>query len=140
MARHLGGWLIDKSALARLLRSPDRDIWHQRIVRGLVHISPLTLLEVGFSARSEADWTVLMDGPPIADMPIDGVTPPIETRALEVQRQLTIRGHHRGPGPADLIIAATAESAGLTILHVDKDFELIAEVTRQPVERLTGDF
>jgi predicted nucleic acid-binding protein len=34
------------------------------------------------------------------------------------------------------VIAATAELAGLTILHLDKDFEVIAAVTGQPVERL----
>jgi hypothetical protein len=37
---------------------------------------------------------------------------------------------------ADLIIAATAELAGLTVLHLDKDFEVIAQITGQPVERL----
>ena len=36
----------------------------------------------------------------------------------------------------DLLVAAAAELGGLTILHVDKDFDLIAEVTDQPVERL----
>ena len=36
----------------------------------------------------------------------------------------------------DLLIAAVAELAGLTVLHLDEDFELIAEVTGQPVERL----
>jgi hypothetical protein len=36
-----------------------------------------------------------------------------------------------------VLIAATAEVSGLTVLHVDKDFDLIAEVTGQPVERLT---
>jgi predicted nucleic acid-binding protein len=35
----------------------------------------------------------------------------------------------------DLVIAAVAERSGLTVLHLDKDFELIAEVTGQPVER-----
>lgn len=138
--RHESGWLIDKSALARLSRSPDGPTWEQRITRGLVHVSPLTLLEVGFSARSEDDWALLLNCPPVADMPIDSVTPSIELRSLEVQRQLAARGRHRGPGPADLVIAATAEASGLIILHVDKDFELIAEVTGQPVERLRGDF
>jgi len=38
----------------------------------------------------------------------------------------------------DLIIAATAELAGLTVLHLDKDFEIIAEVTGQPTERLAS--
>ena len=37
---------------------------------------------------------------------------------------------------ADLLVAATAELAQLTVLHLDKEFELIAEVTSQPVERL----
>jgi predicted nucleic acid-binding protein len=34
------------------------------------------------------------------------------------------------------MIAATAEFAGLTVLHLDKDFEIIADVTGQPLERL----
>ena len=49
---------------------------------------------------------------------------------------LADRGQHRGPSISDLIIAATAELAGLTVLHVDKDFEVIADITGQPVERL----
>jgi len=40
------------------------------------------------------------------------------------------------PSVADLIVAATAELAGLIVVHVDKDFDVIAEVTGQPVERL----
>ena len=36
----------------------------------------------------------------------------------------------------DLIVAATAELAGLTVLHRDEDFELIADITGQPTERL----
>ena len=46
------------------------------------------------------------------------------------------RGRHRAPSIPDLIIAATAELAGLTVLHFDKDFDVIAELTGQPVERL----
>lgn len=137
---HPRGWLIDKSALARLARASDRDLWQHRVVRGLVRVSSLTLLEAGFSARSERDWVAIITEPPIADMPIDGVTPQAESRALEVQRELTRRGMHRGPGQADLLIAATAELQGLTVLHVDRGFELIADITGQPLERLTGDF
>ena len=53
--------------------------------------------------------------------------------------QLTLladRGLHRAPSIPDLIIAATAEMAGLTVLHLDKDFEIIAGITGQPCERL----
>jgi predicted nucleic acid-binding protein len=69
-------------------------------------------------------------------MPVQYLTPRIEDRAVEVLTLLADRGHHRGPSVPDLLIAATAELHGLTVLHVDKDFELIAEVTGQSVERL----
>lgn len=69
-------------------------------------------------------------------MPIEYLTPAVEDRALDVQLQLARRGHHRAPSIPDLLIAATAEVAKLTVLHVDKDFELIAEITGQPTERL----
>jgi len=35
---------------------------------------------------------------------------------------------------ADLLIAATAETEGLTVMHYDADLDLIAEVTGQPCE------
>ena len=40
------------------------------------------------------------------------------------------------PSIPDLIIAATAELTGLTVLHFDKDFDIIAGITGQPLERL----
>ena len=69
-------------------------------------------------------------------MPVQYMDPVAEDRAVEVLRELSQRGRHRAPSVPDLLLAATAEVAGLTILHLDKDFELIAEVTGQPVERL----
>jgi hypothetical protein len=69
-------------------------------------------------------------------MPVEYLTPRIEDRALELQLMLAGRGQHRAPSIPDLLIAATAELAELTVLHVDKDFELIADITGQPVERL----
>lgn len=69
-------------------------------------------------------------------MPIEYQTPAIEDRAVEVQILLADLGRHRAPSVPDLIVAATAEMAGLTVLHLDKDFDLIAEITGQPTERL----
>jgi predicted nucleic acid-binding protein len=34
----------------------------------------------------------------------------------------------------DLVVAAVAEIAGLKVLHYDHDFDLIADVTGQPME------
>lgn len=45
-------------------------------------------------------------------------------------------GQHHTPSIPDLLVAATAELAGLMLLAADKDFELIAEITGQRVEPL----
>ncbi len=101
-----------------------------------MHISTTTILEIGYSARSANDWTDRVQAPPVTLMPVAHLTPRIESRAVEVQGMLARRGHHRAPSVPDLLIAATAEIASLTVLHVDRDFELIAEVTGQQMEHL----
>jgi predicted nucleic acid-binding protein len=130
------GWLIDKSALVRLAASPEAAGWADRIGHGQVRITTVTRLEVGYSARSGPDLRAGLEGPPLASMPVEYLTPTVEERAVEVLALLADRGQHRAPSVPDLIIAATAELAGLTVLHLDKDFDLIAAITRQPVERL----
>jgi predicted nucleic acid-binding protein len=130
------GWLIDKSALVRLAGSPDAVEWAGRVERGLVRIATVTRLEVGYSARSGSDLRAGLRRPPLASMPVEYLTPAIEDRAVEVLALLADRGQHRAPSLPDLIIAAIAELAGLTVLHLDKDFEIIADITGQPVERL----
>ena len=131
-------WLIDKSALVRLGASPDAAEWASRIERGLVRISTVTRLEVGYSARSGTDLRSGLRTPPLSAMPVEYLTPAIEDRAVEVLTLLADRGMHRAPSIPDLLIAATAELAGLVVLHSDKDFDLIAHLTGQPLERLDG--
>lgn len=131
------GWLIDKSALVRLATSPDAQEWADRIQRGLVRISTVTRLEVGYSARTADDLRRALAVPPLSSMPVEYLTPAIEDRAVEVQAALADRGQHRAPSIPDLLIAAAAELAQLTVLHVDKDYDLIAGITGQPVERLS---
>jgi predicted nucleic acid-binding protein len=129
-------WLIDKSALVRLAVTPDAADWAGRIERGLVRITTVTRLEIGYSARSGPDLRAGLQQPPLSSMPVEYLTPAIEDRAVEILTLLADRGQHRAPSVPDLIIAATAELAGLTVLHLDKDFDVIAEITGQPVERL----
>lgn len=132
----LRDWLIDKSALVRLGDSPDAEEWASRIERGLVRITTVTRLEIGYSARTAVQARSAFSSSPISSMPVEYLTPAIEDRALEVQLMLAAKGHHRAPSIPDLLIAATAELAGLTVLHLDKDFDLIAKLTSQPSERL----
>ena len=129
-------WLIDKSALVRLAASPDAAEWAARIERGLVRITTVTRLETGYSARSGPGLRAAFRRPPLSSMPVEYLTPAIEDRAVEVLTLLADRDQHRVPSIPDLIIAATGELAGLTVLYLDKDFDLIAEITGQPVERL----
>jgi predicted nucleic acid-binding protein len=129
-------WLIDKSALVRLAASPDAANWAGRIERGLVRITTVTRLEIGYSARSGPDLRTGLRQPLVSAMPVEYVTPAIEERAVEVLTILADRGQHRAPSIPDVLIAATAELASLTVLHCDKDFDLIAAVTGQPAERL----
>ncbi|GHH83789.1 PIN domain nuclease [Streptomyces capitiformicae] len=128
-------YLIDTSALARVLLRQNTAEWDDRIGAGLVAICDLTELEVLYSARSTADrarlkaaldahytWCPMPDG--------------VYRRSRIVQEQLTDKGEHRSAGPVDLLMAATAEGAGLTLLHYDRDFETIARTTGQPVRMI----
>ena len=132
----MSDWLIDKSALVRLGASADAAEWANRIERGLVRITSVTRLEVGFSARSGDDLRAATGGAPLAWMPTEYLTRAIEDRALDVQQLLADRGQHRALSIPDVLLAATAELAGLVVLHLDKGFEVIASITGQAVERL----
>ncbi|MDX3530067.1 PIN domain nuclease [Streptomyces sp. ID05-39B] len=128
-------YLIDTSALARVLLRQTTAEWDDRIGAGLVSICDITELEVLYSARSAADRARLkaaLDAHYVwCPMP-DG----IYRRSRIVQEQLTTKGEHRSAGPVDLLVAAAAEEAGLTLLHCDRDFETIARTTGQPVRMI----
>ena len=99
--------------------------------QGLVATCAIIDLEMLYSSRSKADYEAnLLERRSFYDVPI---TPAVTTHAIEVQRALAQTGHHR-VAVADLMIAAAAESAALTVLHYDTDYETIARVTEQPHE------
>lgn len=126
-------WLIDKSALARLTREPVYEVLWPRVVAGAVGVSICTELEMGYSARSIADYYETRQR--LFDQLVQVPLPyRAEARARTVQADLLHRGQHRSAGVADLLVAATAEIEGLTVLHYDGDFDLIADLTGQPVE------
>lgn len=55
-------------------------------------------------------------------------------RALEIQRELATESQHRSASMVDLLLSVVAANESLTVLHYDRDFETIAEVTGQPTE------
>jgi hypothetical protein len=124
-------FLIDTSALARLMRPAAETYgWDQAVAAGLIAVCPITELEFFYSARSAKDREQA-----IGDLRAAFGWVPVHDqaygRAWEVQGQLTARGQHRSAGPVDLVVAATAELFGLTLLHHDRDFATIAGVTGQ---------
>jgi predicted nucleic acid-binding protein len=60
----------------------------------------------------------------------------VRRRAGVVQRELVRRGQRRGPGGADLLIAAGGELHDAIVVHHDHDFDVIAAVTGQSVHWL----
>ena len=66
------------------------------------------------------------------------VTAAAMQRALHVHRLLAAASQHRHFRLPDLIIAATAEEHGATVLHYDADYDRIAAVTGQPVESVAA--
>lgn len=125
-------WLIDKSALARSARPEVARVLVPRIDRGLIGIALVTELETGFSARSTADHDAVLA---LIARLIPIVMPVrAEQIARQTQRRLVERGQHRAVAVPDLLVAATAQAADLTVLHYDADFDLISAATAQPVE------
>jgi predicted nucleic acid-binding protein len=125
-------YLVDKSALARMKLAPVRARLGPVIEAGEAATCSIVDLEILYSARNREDHERIRARRALAYERIP-LSQQICDRAIEVQGSLARSGHHRLPIP-DLIVAAAAESAGLTVLHYDADFDRIAEVTRQPVE------
>jgi len=128
------GWLLDKSAAAR---SGDERVGTQLTeLAGSLFLCPVGELEQLYSARSAKDYDALE-----ADLrdtfEIIATPPDLFERAHDLQRDLA---HHHGmwhrtPIP-DLLIACTALHHGLGVVHVDRDFERIAQVRPLTVRRL----
>ncbi|WP_310708396.1 PIN domain nuclease [Nonomuraea sp. 3-1Str] len=124
-------YLIDKSALARMPRPAVARALEPLMLDKMLAVCTVTQLEVLFSARDPAGYE--LDAQHLRDdfrhLPVNA---DVEIRALHVQAMLARRSQHRGVGANDLLIAACAEVHGATILHYDRDFDVIAEVTGQP--------
>ena len=109
----------------------------RRLLRcGTLAVCAPVALELMRGARNGRELNALRAG--VALLPACAVAASTWTRAQEVLEGLALHrgGRHRGVGPMDLLIAAIAEEHGLPVLHDDAHFDLIAEVTGQPMIRL----
>ena len=132
MADVTARYLLDKSALERMRLPPVRDRLGSIIEAGVAATCSMVDLEVLFSARNAQEHGDIRERRRLAYEQVP-LTQEVFERAIDVQSKLAELGQHRLPIP-DLVIAACAESSGLTVLHYDADFDRIAAVTEQPVE------
>jgi predicted nucleic acid-binding protein len=125
--------LADKSALARMETNLEvRSALRPLLVSGDVATCGIIDLEMLYSAPSPHRYARLATA--LRRLPRAPVSEEVLERALAVQGRLAKRSQHRGVTLPDLLIAACAEAAGLTVLHYDADFDRIAAVTGQPAE------
>lgn len=129
----MAAFLADKSALTRRDTRPEvREALEPLLVAGEIATCGIVDLELLFSATSRAAYRALSEA--LRGMPRAPIDESCVGRALQVQAMLAERSQHRAVPLPDLLVAACAEQAGLTVLHYDADFERIAELTDQPAQ------
>ena len=99
---------------------------------GIVALCGPVIFELGYSARNATAHRSLMDR--VDAFERAPTTDGDHHRAVEIQSALAESGQHRAVSMVDALVAAVAETRGLTVLHYDKDFDLIAQVTRQATQ------
>lgn len=124
-------YLLDKSVLARL----DKPAVAAALMPYLGRLATCStvLLELGWSATSSQHYEQMMSD--LGWYQLLEINQDTLTLALDLQRELVARGHHRGPGVADLVLAATAITHSAAVLHYDRDFDLIGDVESRFVHR-----
>jgi predicted nucleic acid-binding protein len=112
--------------------APVRARFEELLMAGRLAACQMTALEYLNNAADPKGYGVLWDA--LHSQRWMDVTTAAMDRALQVHRQLALTSQHRHFRLPDLIIAATAELNGATVLHYDADYDRIAEITSQPVE------
>ena len=126
-------FLADKSALTRRETRPEvREVLEPLLVAGEIATCGIVDLELLYSARDRATYRSLVEA--LRGMPRVPLDEESVNRALSVQAMLAERSQHRAVPLPDLLVAACAERAELTVLHYDADFDRIAELTGQPTQ------
>jgi len=126
-------YLADKSALTRRETRPEvRAIVEPLLLAGQIATCGVVDLEMLYSASSLSVYKEL--AAVLRGLPRAPVTEAVLDRALEVQGMLAKRSQHRAVSLPDLIVAACAEDASLTVLHYDADYDRIAQITGQAVQ------
>lgn len=113
-----------------------QDEFDERVRTGAIATCDVVTFELLFTTRDAVELRARrLDLEALPSVPIGRK---VWQRALDVMELFAAQGplHHRRVKFPDLLIAAAAEEAGLPVCHYDRDFELIAEITGQPVRAI----
>jgi predicted nucleic acid-binding protein len=126
----VASYLADTSALARLRHQAVAAVLGPLIEAGLVATCGVIEFELGWATRTAAEFDQLRAD---RDTGYEWLAIHDEDwrRALDVQAALWRGGQIRAVGFPDLLVSAVAERERVTLLHYDRDFDLIARVTGQ---------
>jgi predicted nucleic acid-binding protein len=126
-------YLADTSIYVLQARHPEvRQRFERLLLEGRLACCQIVALEYLNNARDPAGYEVLWKAMTTQRW-LDVGTAAMK-RAMEVHREMAAASQHRHFRLPDLIIAATAELAGATVLHYDADYDRISEITGQPTE------
>jgi predicted nucleic acid-binding protein len=124
--------LVDTSVFARLTKPAVAATFAPLAAGRQIALSNPVAFELGYAAQSPDDYREVADR--LRSFPAVPTTDADHQRALEIQAALASKSQHRALSLTDALVAATAEARGLTVLHYDGDFGLVAEITGQPHE------
>ena len=124
--------LADTSVWAFKTRPDIREWFAAAVESGEIACCDMVALELLHSARNPHEFAAIELG--LAALPWIDPNAQDWLRARDVYRALGARpgAAQRSVKHADLLIAAAAERAGMTLAHYDADYDTIASVTGQP--------
>jgi predicted nucleic acid-binding protein len=127
-------FLVDTSAWHHSKNPIVSGRWKDLSSKDALWICDQVALEILYSARSATDYDRTSRN--LEGFRHAPITQAIFERARSNQLALAHAGglHHRSVTIADLVIAATAESLGLTVLHYDEDYDRISAITGQAAD------
>jgi predicted nucleic acid-binding protein len=119
--------VVDTSAWSRVNHPHVREDWDHALQADRLRISPITRLEILYSARNGNQFDDLAEQ--LSNFRTAPLTATVIRAAEDAMRTLAHRtaGAQRLP-LVDYLLAAAAQHASSAVLHYDHDFDTLAEI------------
>jgi predicted nucleic acid-binding protein len=123
------GWLLDTSAVAVAEQPQVIEQLSPLLRAGLLYTCPVLDIEALAAARSPETYRAMAVERREAYRTVP-LTASVGTRALALQARLGGRAHYGAVDANDLLVAATAIENSLTLLHYQRGFELLGDLSQ----------